>query len=252
MADHVALAVLAAGLDQLVVQNAEERPLKTTSELSSCAVSDRAARPWGAFFALAFRPFAAFAGFRGFAAFVAFLAWRLSAFFGLAFAAFASACYLAAFAASPSNAAIFMRNQIKSIRNEPARSAGAHSGELCIDPARRGILNRAEFSIDAAAAWHPYELWRAGIDPRSERVADRRLLSHYRGAGPDRLFLDYCAGRRRRGRSMPRCRSSEGWQSAPALPAHWPELVRLLAAQNPVAQPPRRRLQPCARAREPW
>jgi bacillithiol biosynthesis cysteine-adding enzyme BshC len=53
--------------------------------------------------------------------------------------------------------------------------------------------------------------------------------------GLSRLFLDYCAGNAAvRGyyASLP---PETGWQTRPAVPAHWPELVRQLAAQNPAA-----------------
>jgi bacillithiol biosynthesis cysteine-adding enzyme BshC len=55
--------------------------------------------------------------------------------------------------------------------------------------------------------------------------------------GMSRLFLDFCAGRMAVEpfvASLPRP-SSPGdgsWQKRPAAPAHWPELVRLLAEQN--------------------
>jgi len=46
--------------------------------------------------------------------------------------------------------------------------------------------------------------------------------------GQSRLFLDFCAGTLRAF-----LHSDEISRERPALPAHWPELVRLLAAQNP-------------------
>jgi bacillithiol biosynthesis cysteine-adding enzyme BshC len=53
--------------------------------------------------------------------------------------------------------------------------------------------------------------------------------------GLHRLFLDYCAGdagARRFYASLP---PDAGWQARPAVPEHWPELVRLLAEQNAVS-----------------
>jgi bacillithiol synthase len=48
--------------------------------------------------------------------------------------------------------------------------------------------------------------------------------------GLNRLFLDFCAG------TLPGFLPSPNhWQQRPALPAHWPEFVRLIAAQNPGA-----------------
>ncbi len=52
--------------------------------------------------------------------------------------------------------------------------------------------------------------------------------------GLHRLFLDFCAGDvavRRFYASLP---PDAGWQARPAVPEHWPELVRLLAEQNPA------------------
>ena len=53
--------------------------------------------------------------------------------------------------------------------------------------------------------------------------------------GLTRLFLDYCAG-------TPALRPFYGgqgihsdWRQRPALPAHWPDLISILAAQNPAA-----------------
>jgi bacillithiol synthase len=48
--------------------------------------------------------------------------------------------------------------------------------------------------------------------------------------GLNRLFVDFCAG------ALPGfLPPMENWQQRPSLPAHWPELVRILAAQNPSA-----------------
>jgi len=47
--------------------------------------------------------------------------------------------------------------------------------------------------------------------------------------GLSRLFVDFCAG------TLPGfLPSPKNWQVRPALPSHWPELVNLLAAQNPA------------------
>jgi bacillithiol biosynthesis cysteine-adding enzyme BshC len=55
--------------------------------------------------------------------------------------------------------------------------------------------------------------------------------------GLSRLFLDYCAGdaaARPFFASMPQ---ENGWQVRPSVPAHWPELVQLLAEQNHPPSP---------------
>src|ERR1035441_9906095 len=52
--------------------------------------------------------------------------------------------------------------------------------------------------------------------------------------GLHRLFMDYCAADplvRRYYASLP---PDTGWHARPAVPAHWPELVQILAQQNPA------------------
>jgi bacillithiol biosynthesis cysteine-adding enzyme BshC len=53
--------------------------------------------------------------------------------------------------------------------------------------------------------------------------------------GLHRLFLDYCAGNGSARPFYATLPPGNSWQTRPAVPAHWPELVRLLAAQNPAA-----------------
>lgn len=48
--------------------------------------------------------------------------------------------------------------------------------------------------------------------------------------GLSRLFLDFCAGKESSAAFFP---SRENWQQRPALPAHWPEIIRVLTDQNP-------------------
>ena len=50
--------------------------------------------------------------------------------------------------------------------------------------------------------------------------------------GLSRLFLDYCAGDAAARRFYASFPPDSGWQARPPVPAHWPELVRLLAEQN--------------------
>ncbi len=54
--------------------------------------------------------------------------------------------------------------------------------------------------------------------------------------GLHRLFLDYCAGDAAVSRFYASLPPDAGWQARPAVPAHWPELVRLLAEQNPATE----------------
>jgi bacillithiol biosynthesis cysteine-adding enzyme BshC len=50
--------------------------------------------------------------------------------------------------------------------------------------------------------------------------------------GLTRLFLDYCAGEARALAFYGSGPLDEAWTARPPVPAHWPELVRLLASQN--------------------
>jgi bacillithiol biosynthesis cysteine-adding enzyme BshC len=51
--------------------------------------------------------------------------------------------------------------------------------------------------------------------------------------GMSRLFLDFCSGDAGVRKFYPMSPLDTGWQARPLVPAHWPELVRLLAEQNP-------------------
>ena len=57
--------------------------------------------------------------------------------------------------------------------------------------------------------------------------------------GLSRLFVDFCAGDPRAVAFFAPVLPFEGWRSRPPVPSHWPALVQLLAAQNPMpsAQP---------------
>jgi len=57
--------------------------------------------------------------------------------------------------------------------------------------------------------------------------------------GLSRLFLDYCAGSEAARPFFASLPGDPGWQTRPAVPAHWPQLVSQLAAQNlsPAAAP---------------
>jgi len=51
--------------------------------------------------------------------------------------------------------------------------------------------------------------------------------------GLSRLFLDFCAAAPDARAFYAAAPADESWQARPPLPPHWPELVELLAAQNP-------------------
>jgi bacillithiol biosynthesis cysteine-adding enzyme BshC len=53
--------------------------------------------------------------------------------------------------------------------------------------------------------------------------------------GLSRLFLDFCAGDAAVRPYYAALPPETGWQTRPAVPAHWAELVELLKAQNPAA-----------------
>ena len=55
--------------------------------------------------------------------------------------------------------------------------------------------------------------------------------------GLSRLFLDYCAGDAAARVFYSSGLLDDSWRERPALPAHWPELVQLLAGQNPSPSP---------------
>ena len=55
--------------------------------------------------------------------------------------------------------------------------------------------------------------------------------------GLHRLFLDYCSGAEAARPFFATLRAGPSWTTRPALPAHWPELVRLLAEQNASPSP---------------
>jgi len=58
-------------------------------------------------------------------------------------------------------------------------------------------------------------------------------LSITAAPGLHRLFLDYCAGDAAARTFYGSLPPEYGWQARPLVPAHWPELVRLLTEQNP-------------------
>src|ERR1700677_867639 len=57
-----------------------------------------------------------------------------------------------------------------------------------------------------------------------------------RAPGLHRLFLDFCAGDAAAGRFYASLPPDTGWQARPAVPAHWQELVSVLAEQNPAGE----------------
>lgn len=96
----------------------------------------------------------------------------------------------------------------------------------CIDPASRGILNTAGFHST------PVETFPAPFERKviALHLADCHPIAV--APGINRLFADFCS-------VSPAVRPFYGfvpfdssWSNRPPLPAHWPELVDLLAVQN--------------------
>jgi bacillithiol biosynthesis cysteine-adding enzyme BshC len=65
--------------------------------------------------------------------------------------------------------------------------------------------------------------------------AERHLISAVPGL--HRLFLDYCSGAEGARPFYTSQHAGAGWTNRPAVPAHWPELVNVLAEQNAAASP---------------
>jgi len=135
---------------------------------------------------------------------------------------------------------------------------------FCIDSPRRGILNRAIPSIGLRrrAGRLEFRLTSLRCLPRALRKSlGREPWQQLRGdpaktrddhcpdvtdlpnvdclpitvvPGLHRLFLDFCAGQPRATPFYASVSHDPGWQSRPPVPAHWPKIVELLAAQNPA------------------
>jgi bacillithiol biosynthesis cysteine-adding enzyme BshC len=117
-----------------------------------------------------------------------------------------------------------LRSQLMSIRMWLGSTV---KKELCIDCPWRGILNTAEILRPPRAGWLNVQIQPEMIDLPT---ADCHPVTI--APGLSRLFLDFCAGKAG-ARSFYGALGQEcGWQTRPAVPAHWDELVNLLAAQN--------------------
>jgi bacillithiol synthase len=93
-----------------------------------------------------------------------------------------------------------------------------------------------------ALAWHPlYSRVRISAPP-DEQLVNQQVNQPLSvdcypisvAPGLSRLFLDFCAANSGAGAFYAGASSDGSWQTRPALPAHWPELVELLGAQNPA------------------
>ena len=101
----------------------------------------------------------------------------------------------------------------------------------CIDSPRRGILNRNEFHF------HHTGCPPGGPDRQENELLTADCLPITAAPGLHRLFLDYCSGAAGAQPFYPLLPPDSGWHERPPLPEHWPQLVRLLAAQNASPSP---------------
>lgn len=92
----------------------------------------------------------------------------------------------------------------------------------------------------AASAWHPLLslfacplVLQANLHPKVTILPTAECTPITETPGLSRLYVDFCSGEpaaRSFYGSMPQ---GSSWQARPELPAHWPELVQILAEQNP-------------------
>lgn len=88
----------------------------------------------------------------------------------------------------------------------------------------------ASLSRPSSHAWLRGNLLKEAVTLQVNELSTADCYPVTVAPGLNRLFLDFCAGVLRTVLV-----SDEIERERPALPAHWPELVRLLAAQNPSA-----------------
>lgn len=103
---------------------------------------------------------------------------------------------------------------------------------FCILPPRRGILNKG---YPCRPARRRFRTPTSHIERATTEVIELPTTATYPITvvpGLHRLFLDFCA-------SAPEARAfysavqwDQPWYTRPAVPAHWPELARLVAEQN--------------------
>ena len=99
---------------------------------------------------------------------------------------------------------------------------------MCIDSSRHGILNTTGSPLISS---------RPGYVDSQEVNALHLADCHPIAVAPglSRLFADFCAGEAALQPFFGFVPTHAEWQTAPARPAHWPELVDVLAQQNPAA-----------------
>lgn len=105
--------------------------------------------------------------------------------------------------------------------------AGGNIAELCIDKACRGILSSTA-NLDSARRFSRSTNEQIKKEPRVKETTTAECYPVSAMPGQSRLFLDFCFRALRAFLPL-----DEISGERPPLPAHWPELVRLIAAQNP-------------------
>lgn len=99
--------------------------------------------------------------------------------------------------------------------------------QLCIDTACRGILNTIGFQPGSGS------ITSQRLEVNTLSIADCRPINLLPGLHP--LFLDFCAGTPKVRAFYGKAFGEDGWQARPETPAHWANVVELIAAQNPTA-----------------
>lgn len=92
-------------------------------------------------------------------------------------------------------------------------------------------------------AWHPYLIgffrslrqtaFRQPLQPKVTALPTADCHPITVAPGLSRLFLDFCTGAPETRPFFGSAFRGAAWQTRPTLPAHWPEIVEVLAAQNP-------------------
>jgi bacillithiol biosynthesis cysteine-adding enzyme BshC len=103
--------------------------------------------------------------------------------------------------------------------------------DCCIDSLRRGILRQERIPLS------PHRLPARRPDRQENELLTADCFPITVAPGLHRLFLDYCSGARGAQPFYPLLPPDSAWQQRPPLPEHWPQLVRLLAAQNASPSP---------------
>ena len=108
---------------------------------------------------------------------------------------------------------------------------------VCIARAWRSILNRSRIFFQSAGLEFAYQFQIEAADRQESDLltADCHPITVLPGL--HRLFVDAVSGAEEAQAFYPAPPPEAGWQARPALPSHWPEVVRLLGEQNAAPSP---------------